>query len=175
MKKVLVVIGSAREGRVADKVAKLVADEVTALGAEPVFADLKKINMPFFNSPIVPIAEGYSTSEPSVLAWSAMVKESDAVVLITPEYNRGTSAILKNAIDWLGVEWLEKPVAIIGYGWGGGSLAIGNVMQSMTQLKAAFLEETGSLFFMKSIGVDGEPIGDEAKTIVEPVLAKLIG
>ncbi|MDB5237297.1 MAG: hypothetical protein JWL88_399 [Parcubacteria group bacterium] len=168
-------MGSAREGRIADKIAKLVSDEIRALGAEPVLADLQQINMPFFNNPMVPISEGYSTSEPSVLAWSTLVKESDSVVLITPEYNRGTTALLKNAIDWLGVEWHEKPVAIIGYGWSGGSLAIGNVIQSMNQLKAALFEDTASLFFMKSIGVDGEPIGDEAKLMVQPLLKAFVG
>ena len=103
------------------------------------------------------------------------MKESDGVVLITPEYNRGTTALMKNAIDWLGVEWLQKPVAIIGYGWGGGSLAIANIIQSMAQLKAATLADTASLFFTKSIGLDGEPIGDEAKKAVEPVLTALVG
>jgi NAD(P)H-dependent FMN reductase len=175
MKKILVVMGSARVGRAADKIGKFVVAELTSLGAEPILADLQEINMPFFNNSSAPMADTFSTSEESVLAWGAMVKESDAVVLLTPEYNRGTSAILKNAIDWLGSEWVEKPVAVIGYGWGGASFAIPNVVQSMNHLKAAVQEDTAGLFFMKSIGLDGEPIGDEAKIMVEPVLKTLIG
>jgi NAD(P)H-dependent FMN reductase len=175
MKKILVVIGSAREGRAADKVAKLVIDELTTFGAEPVVADLKKIGMPFFNNPTAPAAENFSTAEPSVLAWSKMVKESDAIVLITPEYNHGPSALLKNAIDWLNAEWVAKPVALVGYGWSGGTYAIPSVRESVSFLKAAVQEETASLFFMKSIGLDGEPIGDEAKIMLEPVLKTLVG
>jgi NAD(P)H-dependent FMN reductase len=149
MKKILVVIGSAREGRAADKVAKLVADELTALGAEPTMADLQKIGMPFFNNATAPASETYVPTEPSVIAWSNMVKESDAVVLLTPEYNHGTSAILKNAIDSLG--------------------------SSMTHLKAVMQEDTASLFFMKSIGLDGEAMGDEAKTMIQPLMKTLVG
>jgi NAD(P)H-dependent FMN reductase len=174
MKKVLVVIGSAREGRAATKVADFVAAELTALGAEPTMADLAQLNMPFFNNAKAPASEDFSTAEPSVLAWSKMVKESDAVVILTPEYNHGTSAILKNAIDWLFGEWVEKPVQVIGYGWSGGTFAIANVTESLTHLKAAVQRDSASLFFMKSIGLDGEPMGDEAKLMLEPVLKELL-
>jgi NAD(P)H-dependent FMN reductase len=174
MKKILVVLGSAREGRAADKVANFVTEEIQALGGEVTIADLQKINMPFFNNPSAPMAETYSTTEASVLAWSAMVKESDAVLLLTPEYNKGTSAILKNAIDWLAPEWTEKPVAVIGYGWGGATFAIPSVVQSLGHVKANVQEETGSLFFMKSIGVDGQPIEGEAKVAIDSVLKTLV-
>ena len=175
MKKILVVIGSAREGRAADKVAKLVTDELTALGAEPVIADLHQINMPFFNNPVSPADENYTITEPSALAWQKMVVESDGVVLLTPEYNHGTSGILKNAIDWLAAEWVEKPVAVIGYGWSGAVHGIANAVESTKHLKAAVVPETASLFFMKTIGVDGAPTGEEAKAAVEPVLKALVG
>jgi NAD(P)H-dependent FMN reductase len=175
MKKILVVIGSAREGRAGEKVAKFVADELTALGAEPMMADLGAIGLPFFNNALPPANENYSTSEPSALAWSKMVKESDGVVILTPEYNHGTTGVLKNAIDWLFTEWVEKPIAIIGYGWGGATFAINNVVDAMTHLKAALQNDSTSLFFMKNINVDGSPIGDEAKMMVEPSLKQLLG
>ena len=104
-----------------------------------------------------------------------MVVESDGVVLLTPEYNHGTSGILKNAIDWLAAEWVEKPVAVIGYGWSGAVHGIANAVESTKHLKAAVVPETASLFFMKTIGVDGAPTGEEAKAAVEPVLKALVG
>jgi NAD(P)H-dependent FMN reductase len=175
MKKILVVIGSARQGRAADKIAKFIAEELTAFDAEPVMADLGAINLPFFNSPIAPAAEGYAITNDVVQAWSKMVKESDGVVLLTPEYNLGTSAILKNSIDWLYTEWAQKPVTVIGYGWSGAASAITDVVKSMNHVKASVQEDTASLFFMKSIGVDGEPMKDEAKLMTDPVLKALVG
>ena len=174
MKKILVVIGSAREGRAADKVAKFITDELTTLGAEPTIADLSALKLPFFNNPMAPASEEFSTTEESVLAWGKMVKESDGVVLLTPEYNHGTSALLKNGIDWLFSEWVAKPVTVVGYGWSGATFAIPSVVESMKHLKAAVQEDTASLFFMKSIGLNGEPMGDEAKNMVEPVLKALV-
>jgi NAD(P)H-dependent FMN reductase len=39
-----------------------------------------------------------------------------AFVLITPEYNHGYNAVLKNALDFLHQEWADKPVGIVSYG-----------------------------------------------------------
>jgi chromate reductase len=45
------------------------------------------------------------------------IREADAVVLATPEYNQSFSSPMKNAIDWLsrveGNPWARKPVAIV--------------------------------------------------------------
>jgi chromate reductase len=55
----------------------------------------------------------------------AAVRAADALLLATPEYNRGTSGVLKNAIDWLSrpalasvLRW--KPVAVMGASTGRG-------------------------------------------------------
>jgi NAD(P)H-dependent FMN reductase len=56
--------------------------------------------------------------------WSAVIKPLDGYVWVTPEYNHGYSAPLKNAIDTLYHEWSRKPVAFLGYGGLGGTRAI---------------------------------------------------
>jgi chromate reductase len=60
-----------------------------------------------------------------VAALRAAVRDADALLLATPEYNRGTSGVLKNAIDWLSrpalasvLRW--KPVAVMGASTGRG-------------------------------------------------------
>jgi chromate reductase len=62
---------------------------------------------------------------PPVAALRDAVRNADALLFATPEYNRGTSGVLKNAIDWLSrpamasvLRW--KPVAVMGASTGRG-------------------------------------------------------
>ncbi len=45
------------------------------------------------------------------------IAEADAIVISTPEYNKGPSGVLKNALDWVSrskpVPWQDKPVAVM--------------------------------------------------------------
>ena len=49
-------------------------------------------------------------------AWSATVDSADAFIFVTPEYNFGMIAPLKNALDYLSAEWNGKPVGFVSYG-----------------------------------------------------------
>lgn len=45
------------------------------------------------------------------------IAAADAVIVVTPEYNKGLSGVMKNALDWIsrtkGGPWAEKPVAVM--------------------------------------------------------------
>jgi len=51
--------------------------------------------LPFFNQDVEDVAD-----PASVTAFKAALNAADALLLVSPEYNSGTSAVLKNAIDW---------------------------------------------------------------------------
>ena len=172
MSNVLVVLGSARTGRVADKVASYVLKDIeNREGVSATVADLKEIDLPFFNNENPPASPAYDITDEKVLAWQKMVVGADSVIFITPEYNHSLSAIQKNAIDTLGKEWEEKPVTAVAYGWSGGSLSLVTFREVMTHLKSKLGHDIAQLSFMKDINPDGTIID---QTAVEAAISAAI-
>jgi len=162
MSNILVVTGSARKGRVADSILAHVSSELEGRDDITVtIADLKEINLPFFDDQHAPASPDFKSSNVVVEAWTKLVAEADGVVLVMPEYNHSMSAIQKNALDWIHAEWIGKPVSIVGYGWSGGSLALITAKAVLGNLKAKMQPTPALLGFMKDINPDGS-ILDEA-------------
>ena len=176
MSEILIVLGSARIGRVAEKVAEYVkADLATREGVSVKIADLKEIALPFFDNEISPASPDYVITNQNVITWSEMVTAADGIVFITPEYNHTLSAIQKNAIDSLATEWVEKPVTAVAYGWTGGSLAVATLREVMTHLKSDLKPTITQLGFMKDLNPDGSLLDEvsvsaQIKTTLDEIL-----
>lgn len=156
MSNILVVIGSARKGRVADKVLEYIKQDIDGReGVNYTVADLKEINMPFFDNELSPNNDAYTITNPQVQAWSEMVQAADSVLFITPEYNHTLSAIQKNAIDSLGADWNDKPVTAVAYGWSGGALAVNTFREAIGNVKADVKPTIAQLGFMQDLNPDG--------------------
>jgi NAD(P)H-dependent FMN reductase len=56
---------------------------------------------------------------------------------VTPEYNHGYSAVMKNAIDYVSREWNKKPAAFVSYGSVGGARAIEQLREVVIELQMA--------------------------------------
>ena len=111
----MIVIGSTRPGRVGLPVAEWFRDRALAHGGFAIdVADLAEINLPFMDEPYHPRLRKYQHAHTK--AWSARVEAADAFVFVSPEYNHGLSAPLKNAIDYLSQEWQYKPLGLVTYG-----------------------------------------------------------
>ncbi len=165
MSKVLIVIGSARKGRVADTISGYVQAELATLeNISVTIADLKEIDLPFFDNESSPLSPGYVIANPKVLAWSQMVQAADSIIFITPEYNHAMTAIQKNALDSLGVEWDKKSVTVVAYGWSGGSLAVANFQVVAGNLKADIKPSFSELRFMKDLNPDGSLLDETSVT-----------
>lgn len=113
--RLMVIIGSTRPGRVGLPVGQWLRGRVEAHGRfELDLVDLAELNLPFIDEPAHPRLRQYTKQHTK--DWSARVEAADAFVFITPEYNHGMNAPLKNAIDFLSQEWGYKPVGFVSYG-----------------------------------------------------------
>lgn len=144
MLKVAIIVGSTRPGRKGEDVARWVhgiASDRTDAAFELV--DIKDFNLPLLDEP-VPAAMG-KYSQPHTKAWAAKIAEYDGFVFVTPEYNHGPSAALKNAIDYLYREWNNKAVGFVGYGGSGGVRAIEHLRQIVSNVELADVRVTVGL------------------------------
>ena len=140
MTKILGISGSLRE-RSYNTALLRAAAELAPPDVEIEIFDLSAI--PLYNDDVE------SAGDPEAVAdLREAVAEADALLLATPEYNRGTSGVLKNTIDWLSrpalasvLRW--KPVAVIGAssGRGGTRRAQQQVRDALLFPGAVVLEE----------------------------------
>jgi NAD(P)H-dependent FMN reductase len=139
MSVISVIVGSTREGRFSEKPARWIfrqvkkRDEVDAR-----LLDLRDFPMPFFDQPVTPATPGRPPFEHEVVRkWTAAIGQSDGFIFVTPEYNYGPSAVLKNAIDWVYPEWHRKPVCFVSYGSIGGARGVQQLRQTVVELQLA--------------------------------------
>lgn len=118
MPRLMIIAGSVREGRIGLSIAQWVRDAALADGRFEVdFVDLKEIDLPFMSEPNHPRMRKYT--QPHTIEWSRRVDQADAFLFVFPEYNHSYSPAIKNALDYLSMEWDRKPVGFVN--WGGNS------------------------------------------------------
>jgi NAD(P)H-dependent FMN reductase len=117
--KLAVLLGSARKNSTGTHVAEWVTEIITSdKRFELDFVNVADLDLPFFNEDFSPKYMHYMGKDytnPKGKAWAERVAAAEAFIFITPEYNHSTSAVLKNALDWVGIEWDGKPVGFVGY------------------------------------------------------------
>jgi NAD(P)H-dependent FMN reductase len=118
MTTISVIVGSTRQGRFSEKPAHWILQHLKKRdGIEARLLDLRDFPMPFFDQAVPPSTPGRAPYENEVVKrWTAAIAASDGFVFVTPEYNYGSSAVLKNAIDWVYPEWNRKAAAFVSYG-----------------------------------------------------------
>ncbi|MFK0159439.1 NADPH-dependent FMN reductase [Streptomyces sp. NPDC090499] len=137
-----VVMGSTRPGRLCLPIADWFQQQAEADGRFTVeLIDLVDVALPFLDEPEPAFFGRYAHSHTK--EWSATVARADAFVFITPEYNHGPSAALKNAIDFLHAEWQYKPLGFVSYGGvAAGSRAVQALRQFTLPLRMVPLDQS---------------------------------
>jgi chromate reductase len=81
----------------------------------------------------------------AVQTLAAQIKDADAVVIGAPEYNKGITGVLKNALDWIsrvpGGAFADKPTVVISASAGrtGGETAQFMTLSCLTQHQARLI------------------------------------
>jgi NAD(P)H-dependent FMN reductase len=122
-----VILGTPRQGRASEHVAKFVLDEVhNREDVETELIDVRELKLPLTDA-------GEQIKDPK---FSATVVRADALIIVTPEYNHGYPGLLKHALDSNLKEYIHKAVGICGVSAGqfGGARVIENLLPVMREL-----------------------------------------
>jgi NAD(P)H-dependent FMN reductase len=131
-----IIIGSTRPGRVGGSVVRWVFDlAIRRQDAEFELVDIADFNLPLLDEPVPPSQGKYSKEH--TRRWAAKIGAFDGYVVVTPEYNHGSSGALKNAIDFLYAEWNNKAAGFVGYGSAGGVRAVEQLRLVMAEVQVA--------------------------------------
>jgi NAD(P)H-dependent FMN reductase len=140
-----VILGSVREGRKSEAPAKYILEKVKAAGYETQLVDFRELPLPFYNAPTVPVVY-FKSQYPDANAekWSQIARAADAFIIVSPEYNHGYPAVLKNALDWGYLEFEKKAFGLVGVSNGttGGARMIENLRLVIENFGAVAMRET---------------------------------
>ena len=171
-----IITASVREGRKGPIVTKWIEEKAKQHGSFNVSVlDLKEINLPMMDEPNHPMLKKYEHDYTK--KWSAAIDEADAFIFVTPEYNFGYPASLKNALDFLYNEWAYKPVAFVSYGGiAGGTRSMQAIKQLMTAMNLVpVLAAVNVPFFTKYIDEQNTFNADEGiNKAAEGMLTELL-
>ena len=135
MTQIAIISSSVRTGRNSHRVAlyfKKFLDERKLAATE--ILDLHAYNFPLFEERL----QYQESPSAAVLDFAGKFRSADGIIIVTPEYNGGYPASIKNVIDLLTTDWKKKPVAIatVSDGSFGGTQVITSVQFSLWKIKA---------------------------------------
>ena len=131
-----IVIGSTRPGRSSESVARWVHELAQRrTDAHYELVDIADYELPLFDEPASPMFGRYT--KPHTKAWSQQISSFDGFVFVTPEYNHGVPAALKNALDFLYYEWNNKAAGFVSFGGIGGARAVEHLRLVLAEFQVA--------------------------------------
>lgn len=168
-RKVAVIVGSLRKGSFTRMVAKAMCGLVPELECEFVeFGQLPLYNQDLENTP-----------PQEWVAFRDRIRAADAVLFVTPEYNRSVPGGLKNAIDvgsrpYGKSAWEKKPCAVVSVSPGavGGFGANHHLRQSLVFLDMPVLQQPEAYIggASKLFNEQGELIKDDTREYLRKIM-----
>ncbi|WP_075259025.1 NADPH-dependent FMN reductase [Herbaspirillum camelliae] len=156
-KDVFLIMGSTRMGRNCPAITSWVAEigkGCTDLSYEII--DLCNWHLPMDDEDGLPALRTPYRRE-HTRAWSGKVASAAAVVFVTPQYNWGYPAVLKNSLDHLYHEWRDKPTAIVTYGGHGGTRCAKQLRQVAASLKMSVVSTSPTITLSDAVIRENAP------------------
>ena len=136
MTRIAIIMGSTRPGRKAAAVAEWVHRIASRRSdAEFELIDIAAFDLPLYDEP-TPAAFG-RYAHAHTKRWAAAIRSFDGFIFVTPEYNHGPTGALKNAIDFLYLEWNNKAAGFVGYGIAGAQRAVEQLRLILAEVQVA--------------------------------------
>ena len=162
-----VILGTVREGRHTEKLAKWVVSEAEKQGNSDVeLLDLKDYPLPFFEEAVSPKFNPDRQPSPEAKKWLDKLAEKEAFIIVTPEYNHSMPGVLKNALDYTDFQLLRKPVAIVSHGSAGGARAAAHIKNVISEIRGVPMSTNMALTMRVS------EVFDENGTLAEEIDAQ---
>ncbi len=168
MHKIVIISSSIRFGRNSHRVAQFLYNYIVERSlADIEILDLKECNFPIFEERLRSLPD----PSPAVLEVSGKIKKADGVIIVTPEYNGGYPASLKNLIDLLLDEWKRKPIAVatVSKGQFGGAHVITSLVFCLWKIGAIVVPAT---FAVAKVETAYDANGSPANKEVSDSIAK---
>ena len=172
--KILVLLGSARRGRMSDRVATFVMRRLGALpGVQADLADLGAIDLPVMEERLGRV----QPPPPGLADLGAAIAAADGVVVVSPEYNHGYPGVLKNALDYFLPEFKRTPVAIVTVSGGGhgGVIAWSQLVPVLVYMGAFVLPQTVAVSKVQdTFDAEGQAVDPIYEKRIDAMLAELM-
>jgi NAD(P)H-dependent FMN reductase len=134
MPKIAIISASIRDGRKSHRVAVHLQRTIEAMDGHSVdMLDLLEFDFPLFHERI----KFMKDVDPKVMDFAERIRKADGVIMVTPEYNGGAPATLKNVIDLLTDDWKNKPIALstVSSGGFGGSQTLVSLLFNLWKIR----------------------------------------
>lgn len=168
---IAVVVGSTRPARICPAVAAWAQAELQA--GSPLqyeLLDLAEVDLPLLDEPLKAALQDYRHEH--TRQWSRLAASFDGFLFVFPQYNWGYTAALKNALDYLYVEWRDKPASVFTYGTRGGNKGAQQLITVLHGLHMTVLES-----HVEAVITDADVDGDwqliDPAAVLRPVLPQL--
>lgn len=171
---ILVLLGSVRRGRQSARVAAFVMQRLARVdGVESTLADLDALDVPVMEERLGRI----EPTPPGVAELAAAIDHTDALVIVSPEYNHGYPGALKNTLDYLLPQFKRKPVALVTVSAGGhgGVNAWAQLVTVLVNMGAIVLPQTVAVSkVQEAFSPEGQALEPAYERRVDGMLAELV-